>query len=312
MIKNYFYQFVQQYDWNFPTLKTVFDNTKNNPYDEQDTNEERSISWFHNKVVVVTGASSGIGRAIAMECATNGANVVLAARNESKLFSLRDEINKANGLAHVIPTDVSEEDQCRALIDTTLKLFGRIDILVNNAGISMRANFLDLDLSVLKKLMDTNFWGAVYCTKYALPEIIKTKGSVVGISSISGITPLPGRTGYVASKHALDGFLETIRVENMEKDVHVMLVHPGFTTSNIRNVALNKFGLPQVETPLEESKLMPAERVAKEVVKGILNKKRDIILTTEGKLITWLYRRVPQVAERLIYREMKKEVDAPF
>ena len=176
----------------------------------------------------------------------------------------------------------------------------------------MRANFLDVDLDVLKRLMDTNFWGTVYCTKYALPNLLKSKGSIVGISSICGITPLPGRTGYAASKHALDGFLETIRVENIDKGLHVMLVHPGFTTSNIRNVALNRYGLPQVETPLEEDKLMPAERVAKEVAVGITSNKREITLTTEGKLITWLYKTMPATAERLIYNEMKKEVNSPF
>lgn len=176
----------------------------------------------------------------------------------------------------------------------------------------MRANFLDVGLDVLMKIMNTNFWGTVYCTKFALPHILKQKGSVVGISSICGITPLPGRTGYAASKHAMNGFLDSLRLENNSDDLHVMLVHPGFTSSNIRNVALNSMGQPQIESPLEEEKLMPAERVAKEVVSGIVYRKKNITLTTEGRLITWIYRHMPNLADRLISGEMKKENGPPF
>jgi short-subunit dehydrogenase len=215
-------------------------------------------------------------------------------------------------MAVSFPTDVTNEKECEKLIDGAVKAFGHIDILVNNAGISMRANFADTDLSVLKRVMDTNFWGTVYCTKYALPYILKQKGKIIGISSICGITPLPGRTGYAASKHAMDGFLESLRLENLENNLHVMLVHPGFTASNIRNVALNKDGFPQIETPLNEDKLMPAERVAKEVLIGIVQRKSNITLTREGKLITWIYKRMPGVAEKLIYREMIKETGSPF
>lgn len=305
-MKNYILQIVSNYE-----LPSLFDGVKSLRHNSF-SRSRKVLDDLRGKVAIVTGASSGIGKAMAVEFASRGAKVVLASRNSEKLSEVTEQISTKNGIAVNFPTDVSDEQQCKKLIEETVNLFGNIDILVNNAGISMRANFLDVELDVLKRLMDTNFWGTVYCTKYALPHLLKSKGNIVGISSICGITPLPGRTGYAASKHALDGFLETIRVENIEKGLHVMLVHPGFTTSNIRNVALNRYGLPQVETPLEEDKLMPAERVAKEVAEGIIHKKRDITLTTEGKLITWLYKRIPAAAERLIYNEMKKEVDSPF
>ena len=286
--------------WDFPYLGVLREHTEE---------EQKS---FQHKVAVVTGASSGIGRAIARELAERGAIVVLASRNESALSALMSELIRNGGTAMAFPTDVSDEEQCKSLIEGTVSAFGKIDILVNNAGISMRANFLDAGVDVLKKIMNTNFWGTVYCTKFALPYILKQKGSIVGISSICGITPLPGRTGYVASKHAMNGFLESLRLENCTDGLHVMLVHPGFTSSNIRNVALNNLGEAQIETPLEEEKLMPAERVAKEVVSGIIYKKKSITLTTEGRLITWIYRHMPHLADRLIFGEMKKEKGAPF
>ena|SRR5690554_2493109 len=265
-----------------------------------------------NKVAIVTGTSSGIGRAIAIELSQKGASVVLASRDKDKITQLESEIIEAGGKALVVPTDVTDEDQCKNLIAKTVSEFGGLDILVNNAGLSMRACFHDVELPVLKRVMDTNFWGAVYCTKYALPHILESKGVVVGISSISGVTPLPGRTGYVASKHALDGFLETLRVENLDNNIQVLVVHPGFTTSNIRRSALTKSGSSQIDTPLDELKLMPAEKVAKIVVKGIIKRKREINLTVKGKLAIWVSRAFPSLAERLIYKEMKSEVGAPF
>lgn len=269
-------------------------------------------SKFHEKVVIVTGASSGIGRATAIEFAQKGAKVVLASRNKEALVELMEYINKTGGLAMAFPTDVTQQAECQQLIENTIHTFGKIDILINNAGISMRANFNELDLYVLKRVFDTNFWGAVYCTKYALPHLIENQGSIVGISSICGITPLPGRTGYSASKHALDGFLESLRLENVDNGLHVLTVHPGFTTSNIRNVALNEEGEIQKDSPLDEDKLMSAETVAASISEAVIHRKRDIVLSREGRIITWIYRNLPNIADRLIYNQMKKELNAPF
>lgn len=267
---------------------------------------------FKNKVVIITGASSGIGKACAFEFSEKGATVVLAARREDKLRKIKENISKQGGKALVIKTDVKEIDDCKNLIDKTVDKYGKIDVLINNAGISMRATFEDLDLNVIKELMDTNFYGAVYCTKFALPYLLKQKGSVIGISSITGLTPLPGRTGYAASKHAMDGFLNTLRLENMKKNLHVLIVHPGFTNSNIRRLALNKNGKPQIATPREEEKMMSSEKVAQIIAKATLKKEKDLILTREGKLVVWLHKNFPSITDRIILNEMAKEPDTPL
>ena len=268
-------------------------------------------SVFNKKIYIVTGASSGIGKAIAEELVKEGANVVLASRNKQKLEEIAQAFAAYKGQCLVIRTDVTSNNDCQHLIDQTIEQYGHLDGLINNAGISMRAKFEDVDVEVLKRLMDTNFWGAVYCTKAALPYLIKSHGTLVAISSICGITPLPGRTGYAASKHALDGFIETLRTENLDNGLNVLLVHPGFTASNIRKTALNRFGEMQAETPRNEEKMMSSETVAEEVLKAIEFHKRDIILTTEGKLITLIYKNAPALADRILYNTMHEEEDSP-
>jgi short-subunit dehydrogenase len=267
---------------------------------------------FNDKVIIITGASSGIGKACAFEFADNGAKVVLAARRENELKKVEEEIKKQGGEAYSVKTDVKNIEDCKNLVDKTIEKYGKIDVLINNAGISMRATFEDLDLSVIKELMDTNFYGAVYCTKFALPYLLKQKGTVIGISSISGLTPLPGRTGYSASKYAMEGFLNTLRLENNKKGLNVLIVHPGFTSSNIRNMALDKNGQAQKETPRNEEEMMSAEKVAQIIVKATLKRERDLILTPQGRLVVWLHRNFPDITDRIILHEMAKEPNSPF
>src|SRR5690554_5091409 len=193
-----------------------------------------------NKVVVITGASSGIGKALAEKYASEGWDLVLAARREELLSEIQGKLKNVEVLT--VKTDVTVEDDCKNLMERAIEKFGKIDVLINNAGISMRALFNDVDLDVLRRLMDVNFWGTVYCTKYALPHLLKTKGSVVGVISVGGHIGLPGRTGYSASKFAVRGFLQTIRVENLKTGLHVLIVAPGFTSSEIRKSALNAQG----------------------------------------------------------------------
>ena len=269
-------------------------------------------SNYINKVVIITGASSGIGKACAFEFARQGAKVVLASRKENELKKIEDEIKKQGGDTIFVKTDVRKIEDCENLIEKTVEKYNRIDVLINNAGISMRANFEDTDLSVIKELMDTNFYGAVYCTKFALPYLLKQKGSLIGISSITGLTPLPGRTGYAASKHAMDGFLNTLRLENIKKGLHVLIVHPGFTSSNIRKAALTKNGTPQKETPRNEGKMMSSEKVAQIIARATVKKEKDLILTREGKLVVWLHKNFPSLTDRIILYEMAKESDSPF
>lgn len=267
---------------------------------------------FKNKVVIITGASTGIGRAIAKEFSLNGSMVVLAARHQENLTEATEEIRLLGGKAIFVVTDVSIEADCKRLIETTVNEFGRIDILVNNAGLSMRALFNDVDLKVLHRLMDVNFWGTVYCTKYALPYLLEARGSIVGVSSVAGFHGLPGRTGYSASKFAIHGFLETVRIENLKKGLHVMIIAPGFTSSEIRKHALTADGKEQGESPRNEGRMKSPEYVARWVLKGIRKKKRNKLLTLDGKLTALLQRIVPGLVDRAYYYEMSKEPLSPI
>ncbi|MVN91953.1 SDR family oxidoreductase [Mucilaginibacter aquatilis] len=265
---------------------------------------------LNNKVIIITGASSGIGKALAYELAKRGANLVLGARQFVTLCDITSDIQKQfNVKALAVQCDVTVEDDCAHLIKQAKLTFNRVDVLINNAGISMRALFKDLDLQVLKSLMDVNFWGTVYCTKHALPEILKTQGSIVGVSSIAGYKGLPGRTGYSASKFAMNGFLDALRVENLKTGVHVMTACPGFTASNIRNTALNKEAKQQGESSLEEDKMMTSEEVAVIIANGIINRKRTLILTGQGKLTVLLSKIFPAWLDKLVYNVFAKEKD---
>jgi len=263
-----------------------------------------------DKVVIITGASSGIGKSLAFEFASRGASLVLGARQYVALCQLGEELEKRYSIKVVaVKCDVSAEDDCVALIKQAVSTFGHIDVLVNNAGISMRALFADVELDVLKTLMDVNFWGAVYCTKYALPEILKTKGSIVGVSSIAGYKGLPGRTGYSASKFAMNGFLDSLRVENLKTGVHVMTACPGFTASNIRNTALASDGSQQGESSMHEEKMMTSEEVARIIADGVENRSRTLIMTGQGKLTVALSKFIPGILDKLVYNVFSKEKD---
>lgn len=267
---------------------------------------------FKDKVVVITGASSGIGAAAAREFAACGSKVMLAARSEEKLSAVVSQIKNMNLEASYVVTDVRREEDCRNLIEKTVSRYGTIDILVNNAGISMRALFVNVDLKVLKDLMDVNFWGTVYCTKYALPYLVSNRGSLVGVSSVAGFHGLPGRTGYSASKFAMHGFLETVRIENLKKGLHVMIIAPGFTATDIRLHARLADGSEQGISPREEGKLMTPEYVAKWILKGIKKKKRNKILTWVGRFTALFQRIIPEVVDRAYYYEMAREPDSPL
>ncbi len=263
---------------------------------------------MNQPVILITGASSGIGKALALEYARRGAYLALASRSgttDRGLLALGDRLLD-------VRTDVSKETDCQQFIATAVERFGRIDVLINNAGISMRALFSDLDLDVIRRLMETNFWGAVYCTKYALPYLLESKGSLVGVSSIAGYKGLPGRTGYSASKFAMQGFLEVVRIENMKKGLHVLIACPGFTASNIRNVALSKDGTSQGETPLDEGSLMSAEEVASRIALAIDRRKHRLILTAQGKLTVFLNKFFPAFMDRMVYNHMAREPNSPF
>lgn len=266
---------------------------------------------FKNKVIIITGASSGIGKALAEELAARGANLVLAARQYVTLCEITSALEaKHNVKALAVQTDVSKEEDCRELMVQAVSTFGKIDVLINNAGLSMRALFNEVDLSVLKNLMDVNFWGTVYCTKYALPEILKSQGSIVAVSSIAGYRGLPGRTGYSSSKFAMNGFMEALRTELLKTGVHVMVACPGFTTSNIRVAALAKDGTSHGETSMEEGKMMSAEEVARRISEGVISRKRTLIMTRQGKMAVWVNKLFPAFADKKVFELFAKEKKA--
>jgi dehydrogenase/reductase SDR family protein 7B len=265
-----------------------------------------------NKVAVITGASSGIGKSLALEAAKGGYDVVLAARSVDKLNDVAAQCSEMGVSALAVPCDVSSESDCKALMEKTTEKFGRIDVLVNNAGISMRSVLASTDPDVIEKVMQINFYGSVYCTKYALNSLLENKGSVVGVSSIAGYKGLPGRTGYSASKFAMHGFLESLRVENLKKGLHVLIACPGFTASNIRNTALTGDGSVQGESPREEQKMMQPEEVAERIFKAIHKRKNYLVMTLNGKLIVWINKFFSKWADNLIYNHMSKEPDSPF
>ncbi len=265
---------------------------------------------LQDKVIIVTGASSGIGKALVEESLRLGARVVLAAR---RIEPMKEIINGELAERYLlVQTDVSSESDCKQLIEKTIERFGRIDVLINNAGISMRALFSEADLSVIQRLMEVNFWGAVYCSKYALPYLIASRGSLVGVSSIAGFKGLPARSGYSASKFALQGFLESVRVENLKSGLHVLIACPGFTASNIRKTALAKDGSIQGESPRAEEKMMTAETVAKCILFSVIRRKRTLVLTTQGKLTMWINKFFPGLTDRLVYKHLAKEPDSPL
>ena len=267
---------------------------------------------FKDKVVIITGATSGIGKACAIAFGNEGAKIVITGRNETKLLEAEKELGNLKIDTLSVKADVSIEADNVELVNKVIIKYGKIDILINNAGISMRALFDDLDLKVIKQVMDINFWGAVYATKYCLPHIKKTKGSIIGMSSIAGYRGLPARTGYSASKFALQGFLESLRTELLKTSVHVLVACPGFTASNIRNTALSADGGGQGESPRDEQKMMTADEVANYIMNATFKRKRDLVLTSQGKMTVFLNKWFPSFMDKMVYNHMAKEVDSPL
>lgn len=262
---------------------------------------------MQNKVVIITGGSSGIGKACAESFGKAGAKIVITGRNRENLLEVANELAKMGiEVLTIIADAASEQDNIR-MIEETLARFGKIDVLINNAGITMRSLFNEVDLTVFKKVMDINFYGTVYATKYALPHILKSKGSIVGISSIAGHRGLPERTAYSSSKFAMQGFLESLRTELLKKEVHVLAACPGFTTSNIRNRALTKDGSVQGESPRDEEKMMSAEEVADAILKAVKHRKRDLVLTTQGKFTVMMNKWLPGLMDKIVYNTLAKE-----
>ncbi len=264
------------------------------------------------KNIIITGASSGIGKAIALEAAKVGANLALAARSTSNLEEIAKDLSSSEGKIIPITTDVTKEMDCQELINKATSQLGGIDILINNAGISMRAPFEEVETSVLKEIMDVNYWGAVYCTKAALPELLKNKGSLVAVSSVTGFKGLPGRTGYASSKFAMNGLFESLRMEYMSRGLHTLIACPGFTASNIRFNARLADGSEQGDTPLDEQKTDKPEDVALDILQAIRDRKDFMLTNKQGKIIYWVNKFFPKYVEKKIHKVIAQEPNSPI
>jgi short-subunit dehydrogenase len=254
---------------------------------------------FKDKIVVITGGSDGIGKALVVQFLALGAKVATCARNNDKLLQLASQHPSEN--LFTMQLDVTNQGADEDFINAVVEKWGGIDILINNAGISMRALVNEVSIETLKNVMDINFWGTVYTTKAALPAIQKANGVIVGVSSIAGYRGLPGRSGYSASKYALNGWLEALRTELYGSGTHVMWVCPGFTTSNIRNAALNKDAKAQGESPMDEGAMMSSEECAHHIIKAIAKRKRTLVLTFTGKRTVFMNKYFPAWADKLVH-----------
>ena len=245
-------------------------------------------SHFLQKAVIITGASAGIGRELALMLAEQGAWLALAARNAEKLEEVAAQCRQRGVKAVVVPTDVTEQSQCRNLIERTVAEYSRIDVLINNAGISMWARFDEIsDLSLIEQIMRVNYFGSVYCTHYALPFLKQTQGRIVGISSLTGKTGVPTRSGYAASKHAMAGFFDTLRIELADYGISVTMIYPGFLATEVRQRAFAMDGKSLGISPVREDKVMTVDTCARLIVKAAAQRKRELVMTLRGKLGMW-------------------------
>lgn len=260
-----------------------------------------------DKVIIITGGSSGIGRALAEKFGREGSKLVITGRRKEQLEDVASDLRQQGIEVVPVVADASIEDDCAYVVDVAVRQFGKIDVLINNAGISMRSLFEDLQLEVFKKVMDVNFYGLVNTTKYALPHILRSQGSIVGISSVNGRRATPARSAYSASKFAMIGFLESLRSEMLDRGVHVLTACPGFTASNIRRSALMANGKTYGGSARDESYMMSAEEVADHVYTAVVRRKRDILLTLQGKLAVWLNYFFPRWMDRKALELIQKE-----
>ncbi|MCX8123218.1 MAG: SDR family oxidoreductase [Spirochaetes bacterium] len=259
------------------------------------------------KVTLITGGASGIGAAIAHEFGFHGASIAIVDIDKKALQKQVALLQSKNIPVIGIQCDIASEKQCSVAIAKIIKKCGGIDILVNNAGITQRSLFVDTHTKVFRKVMDVNFFGALYCTKAAVHSIIERKGVIVVITSIAGIAPLYGRTGYSASKHALHGLFESLRSELTHYGVHVMMVCPSFTQTNLQLRALSGNGSVNISKRAVVGKEATPDTVAKAVYKGIIKRKRTLVLTPVGKLSYIVARVFPCLYEKLMIDSVKKE-----
>jgi len=265
---------------------------------------------FRDQVVIITGASSGIGRALALQLAGEGAKVVLAARRAELLEQVAASCRQAGGEALVIPTDITDEIQCRTLVEKTIAAFDRLDLLVNNAGLAVIARLEDYyDLSLFRHTMNVNFYGAVYCTYYALPHLIRSHGRIVAVSSLGGKAPLPYNSPYIASKFAMHGFFDSLRIELNQHEVSVTIVCPYWVVTGFHEAQMDKDGVPRGASgrAIYSKKMMTSERCAEVILRAAYRRQREVIMGP-GRLIAWLKLLAPGLLDRIVISFLKATV----
>ena len=260
-----------------------------------------------DNVVAITGASKGIGAELARQLAAKGARLVLAARNEKELEAVAADCRKAGAPVVCVRADVASERDCQAIVAGAVLAFGRLDTFVNNAGVSMWARFEDIeDMSILERIMQVNYMGAVYCTRHALPHLRESRGRLVGVASLAGMVGVPTRTGYSASKHAMRGFFDSLRIELDGSGVTVTMIYPGFVSTGIRENASGPDGKPIAISPVKEGEVMSVDDCARRIVKAIEGREREVVMTARGKMGLWLKLLAPALIDRLAKRAIER------
>jgi len=266
------------------------------------------MSTFTDKVVIVTGASEGIGRAFCVALAPQRPKLVISARNVERLESLKTDVEALGANVLLVQCDVTDESACKALVYETVKHFGAIDVLVNNAGGTMWTTMEEMEnTDIYRKLMDLNYLGSVYPTFYALPHLIKSKGRLVAVASVAGLCGVPTRTAYSASKHAVFGLFDSLRIELMGKGVSVTIIAPDFVVTEIHRRALGPDGKPLGESPMQESKIMGAEACATMMVDAIAKRKRLMLTSARSRFVRLLKIFAPSFLDKLALKTIKNK-----
>lgn len=262
---------------------------------------------FADNVVLLTGASSGIGQELALQLAGQGARLALAARRRDRLEEVAEACRDRGGQAFAHVTDVAEEEQCRALVAAAVDRYGRLDTLINNAGLTMWSLFADLEtLEPCETIMRVNYFGSLYCTYYALPHLRQSRGRLVGVSSLTGKTGVPTRSAYAASKHAMAGFFDTLRIELLGSGVTVTMAYPDFVATETRERAFGADGRPVGKSPVREGEVMSAEECARRILAGAAKRRRELIMSARGKLGMWLKLIAPGLIDRIALRAITR------